>query len=39
LAYVSSNAARDGTYRAITIQSRDKGMRVRAKSGYFAPSQ
>jgi VWFA-related protein len=39
LAYVSTNAARDGTYRAISIQSRDKGMRVRAKSGYFAPSQ
>jgi VWFA-related protein len=39
MAYVSTNAVRDGTYRTITIQSRDKGMRVRAKSGYFAPSQ
>jgi Ca-activated chloride channel family protein len=39
MAYVSTNAARDGTYRAITIQSRDKGTRVRAKSGYFSPSQ
>jgi hypothetical protein len=29
----------DGAYRAITIQSRDKNFRVRAKSGYFAPSQ
>jgi Ca-activated chloride channel family protein len=39
LAYVSTNAARDGTYRAITIQPQDKSRRVRAKSGYFAPSQ
>ena len=39
LAYVSTNPARNGTYRAITIQPRDKGTRVRAKSGYFAPSQ
>ncbi len=39
LAYVSTNAARDGTFRAITIQSKDKGLRVRAKRGYFAPTQ
>jgi Ca-activated chloride channel family protein len=39
LAYVSANTVHDGTYRAITIQSRDKSFRVRAKSGYFAPSQ
>jgi VWFA-related protein len=39
VAYVSTNGARDGTYRAITIQSQDKSRRVRAKSGYFAPSQ
>jgi len=39
LAYVSSNTAHDGTFRAITIQPREKDMRVRAKSGYFAPAQ
>jgi Ca-activated chloride channel family protein len=39
LAYISTNTAHDGTYRAIAIQSRDKNFRVRAKSGYFAPSQ
>jgi len=39
LAYISANTAHDGTYRAIAIQSRDKNFRVRAKSGYFAPSQ
>jgi VWFA-related protein len=39
LAYVSSNTAHDGTFRNITLQPREKDMRVRAKSGYFAPSQ
>jgi len=39
LAYVSTNTAHDGTFRAITIQAKDKGVRVRAKSGYFSPSQ
>jgi len=39
LAYVSTNTAHNGTFRTITIQPRDKPMRVRAKSGYFAPSQ
>jgi VWFA-related protein len=39
LAYISTNTAHDGTYRAIEIKPRDKGMRIRAKAGYFAPSQ
>jgi len=39
LAYVSTNQARDGTFRLITIDSAEKGLRVRAKPGYFAPSQ
>jgi Ca-activated chloride channel family protein len=39
LAYVSSNTAHDGTFRNITLLPREKDMRVRAKSGYFAPSQ
>lgn len=39
LAYVSTNTAHDGTFRSISIQPLDKGYHVRAKSGYFAPSQ
>ena len=39
LAYVSTNPARDGTFRTVSIQTRDKGMHVRAKPGYFARSQ
>ncbi len=39
LGYVSTNQARDGTFRNITIEAAEKALRVRAKSGYFAPSQ
>jgi len=39
LAYVATNQARDGTFRTITIEPREKGMHVRAKQGYFAPPQ
>jgi len=39
LAYVSTNPARDGTFRNISIQPLEKSLRVRAKAGYFAPSQ
>lgn len=39
LAYVSTNPAHDGTFRNITIDALDKNLRVRAKPGYFAPSQ
>jgi VWFA-related protein len=39
LAYVSTNAAHDGTFRNITIQPVDKNLHVRAKPGYFALSQ
>ncbi len=39
LAYISSNPARDGTFRTITLEPLQKGLRVRAKNGYFAPSQ
>jgi len=38
VAYVSTNAAHDGTFRAITIEAKDKNLRVRAKAGYFAPT-
>ncbi len=39
LAYVSTNAAHDGTFRNISIRPREKTLHVRAKTGYFAPSQ
>ena len=39
LAYVSTNSAHDGTFRNISIQPLEKSLRVRAKAGYFAPSQ
>jgi len=39
LAYISTNPSRDGTFRNITIEPLDKGLHIRAKSGYFAPSQ
>ncbi len=38
LAYLSTNQAHDGTFRTITIEPLEKGLRVRAKNGYFAPS-
>lgn len=39
LAYYSTNKAHDGSFRAISIQAAEKGLRVQAKNGYFAPSQ
>jgi len=39
LAYVSTNRAHDGTLRSISIEPLEKGLRIRAKNGYFAPSQ
>ena len=39
LAYISANAAHDGTFRMITVDALQKGYHVRSKSGYFAPSQ
>jgi VWFA-related protein len=38
LAYVSSNAAHDGTFRQITVKPVNKNLNVRAKAGYFALS-
>lgn len=34
--YVSTNAARDGTFRKVVIRVRREGMTVRAKPGYYA---
>jgi VWFA-related protein len=39
LAYISTNQAHDGTFRTITIEPLHKGLQVRAKPGYFAPSE
>jgi VWFA-related protein len=39
LAYVSTNQAHDGTFRRIQIEPLDKKLHIRAKSGYFAPTQ
>jgi VWFA-related protein len=36
LAYVPKNGARDGKYRAITVETTDKKLTVRAKTGYWA---
>lgn len=38
LAYTSSNGARDGKFRAIRIVAEQKNLHVRARRGYFAPS-
>jgi VWFA-related protein len=39
LAYFSTNNAHDGTFRTISIDPLNKNVHVRAKAGYFAPSQ
>jgi VWFA-related protein len=36
LAYVPKNSARDGKFRNITVEARDKKLNIRAKSGYWA---
>jgi Ca-activated chloride channel family protein len=39
LAYTSSHAARDGSWRNVEIRSRSERHIVRSRSGYFAPSR
>ena len=36
LAYVPKNGARDGKFRSITVETTDKKLSIRAKSGYWA---
>jgi VWFA-related protein len=36
LAYVPKNGARDGKFRAITVETSDKKLSIRAKPGYWA---
>jgi VWFA-related protein len=37
IGYYPTNAARDGSYRDIDVEVRKKGVRVRARKGYYAP--
>jgi VWFA-related protein len=37
LSYVPKNPARDGKFRSIAVETADKKLSVRAKSGYWAP--
>jgi VWFA-related protein len=37
LGYLPTNAARDGTYRAIEVRVKRRGLKVRARKGYYAP--
>lgn len=39
LGYVSTNQKHDGSFRAISVETAEKGYKVRAKTGYFAQSQ
>jgi Ca-activated chloride channel homolog len=39
LGYISTNQAHDGTFRTITIEPLQKSLQVRAKPGYYAPSE
>ena len=39
LAYVSTNKTHDGSFRSISIEPLQKGLLVRTKPGYFAPSE
>lgn len=39
LGYVSTNVNHDGTFRPISIRTADRSVHIRAKTGYFAPSE
>ena len=39
LAYTSTNAARDGSYRKIRIVPKNPSYKIKARSGYFAPTK
>ena len=38
LGYVSDDPARDGKFRRLKVDVSGKGLRVKHRSGYFAPS-
>ncbi len=37
LAYISSNKKKDGSFREIDIRCKIRGVRIRARKGYYAP--
>jgi VWFA-related protein len=37
IGYVSTNRARDGGYRRLTVKTNHKGLKVQARNGYYAP--
>jgi VWFA-related protein len=37
LGYVSTNAARDGSFRKLQVEVQPKGFKVEARKGYYAP--
>ena len=39
VAYTSTNAARNGAWRAVGIKTTDEALKVRSPGGYFAPAQ
>jgi Ca-activated chloride channel homolog len=38
IGYMSSNAARDGTYRKIEVRLQEKGLKLSFRKGYYAPA-
>ncbi len=38
LGYISNNKARDGSYRKIEIKVQERGLKLRYRKGYYAPS-
>jgi Ca-activated chloride channel family protein len=39
IGYESTNRARDGRWRSVDIRSREEGVEIRSRGGYFAPPQ
>jgi VWFA-related protein len=39
IGYTPTNDRADGTFRSIRVEARRKGLLIRAKTGYFAPSE
>lgn len=39
ISYVSTNSARDGTWRGVTIRSKDGSAVIHSRGGYFAPEK
>ncbi len=38
IGYVSTNTARDGSYRRVDVRTKQKGLKVQARKGYYAPA-